>query len=238
MELSVWLVGGVFVLVSALVQGTVGLGLSLVAVPVVALLDPSLLPGSTLLLGAVMPALTMLHEWRHVVWPDARWLTGARLLTTPLGVLVVSWLSPDTIGIAVGIGVLVAVALTAWRFEVRPSRQNLALAGAVAGVTSTAAGIAGPPAAIVLQRQTGARLRATLAAFFLIGASTSLVALAIGGQLSRRELGYGAGWIPFVVAGFGLAIPLQNRIPARLLRTSVLVLSGVSAVAVLLRSLL
>ena len=238
MDLGVLLIGGVFVLVSALVQGTVGLGLSLVAVPVVALLDPSLLPGSTLLLGAVMPALTMLHEWRHVVWSDARWLTGARLLTTPLGVLVVSRLSPDTIGIAVGIGVLVAVALTAWRFEVRPSRQNLALAGAVAGVTSTAAGIAGPPAAIVLQRQTGARLRATLAAFFLIGASTSLVALAIGGQLSGRQLGYGAGWIPFVAGGFGLAIPLQNRLPARVLRGSVLILSAVSALAVLVRSLL
>jgi uncharacterized protein len=103
-ELSVLLVGGLAVLLSAFVQGTVGLGLSLVAVPVVALLDPTLLPGSTLLLGAVMPALTMLHEWRHVSWSDARWLTGARLLTTPLGVLVVSWLSAATIGLAVGIG--------------------------------------------------------------------------------------------------------------------------------------
>jgi uncharacterized membrane protein YfcA len=236
-ELSVLLVGGLAVLLSAFVQGTVGLGLSLVAVPVVALLDPSLLPGSTLLLGAAMPAMTMLHEWRHVSWSDAGWLTGARLVTTPLGVLVVSWLSAETIGIAVGIGVLLAVALTAWKFDVRASRPNLALAGAVAGVSSTAAGIAGPPAAIVLQREQGSRLRATLAAFFLIGATSSLVALAVGGQLTERQLGYGAGWIPFVAAGFGLAIPLQNRLPAHLLRSSVLVLSAVSAVAVLLRSL-
>jgi uncharacterized protein len=236
-ELSVLLVGGIAVLLSAFVQGTVGLGLSLVAVPVVALLDPTLLPGSTLLLGAVMPALTMLHEWRYVSWSDAGWLTGARLVTTPLGVLVVSWLSAETIGIAVGIGVLLAVALTAWRFDVRPSRPNLALAGAVAGVSSTAAGIAGPPAAIVLQREQGSRLRATLAAFFLIGATSSLVALAVGGQLSERQLGYGAGWIPFVVGGFGLAIPLQNRLPAQLLRTLILVLSAVSAIAVLVRAL-
>jgi uncharacterized membrane protein YfcA len=104
-------------------------------------------------------------------------------------------------------------------------------------VSSTAAGIAGPPAAIVLQREQGSRLRATLAAFFLIGATSSLVALAIGGQLTRRQLGYGAGWIPFVVAGFVLAIPLQNRLPAHVLRTAVLVLSAVSAIAVLLRSL-
>jgi uncharacterized protein len=236
-ELSVLLVGGIAVLLSAFVQGTVGLGLSLVAVPVVALLDPTLLPGSTLLLGAVMPALTMLHEWRYVSWSDAGWLTGARLVTTPLGVLVVSWLSAETIGIAVGIGVLLAVALTAWRFDVRPSRPNLALAGAVAGVSSTAAGIAGPPAAIVLQREQGSRLRATLAAFFLIGATSSLVALAVGGQLSERQLGYGAGWIPFVVGGFGLAIPLQNRLPAQLLRMLILVLSAVSAIAVLVRAL-
>ena len=48
MELSVLLVGGLAVLLSAFVQGTVGLGLSLVAVPVVALLDPTLLLRSLL----------------------------------------------------------------------------------------------------------------------------------------------------------------------------------------------
>jgi uncharacterized membrane protein YfcA len=155
----------------------------------------------------------------------------------PLGVLVVSWLSAATIGLVVGIGVLVALALTAWRFDVRPSRANLALAGAVAGVSSTAAGIAGPPAAIVLQRTQGARLRATLAAFFLIGASTSLVALAVGGQLSERQLGYGVVWIPCVAAGFALAVPLQNRLAARTLRSVVLTLSAVWALAVIARVL-
>lgn len=238
MELSVLLIGALAALVSAFVQGTVGLGLSLVAVPVVALLDPSLLPGSTLLLGAAMPALTMLHEWRHVSWSDAGWLTGARLVTTPLGVVVLSLLSAATIGIAVGIGVLLAVGLTAWRFDVRPTRSNLAIAGAVAGVSSTTSGIAGPPAAIVLQRQQGSRLRATLAFFFLVGASSSLVALAIGHQLSGRQLGYGASWLPFIGLGFALAVPLQNRLPAKTLRTFVLILSAISAVAVLLRSLL
>ncbi len=238
MELTVLLIGALAALVSAFVQGTVGLGLSLVAVPIVALLDPSLLPGSTLVLGAAMPALTMLHEWRHVSWSDAGWLTSFRVATTPVGVVLVSLLSAQTIGIAVGLGVLVAVGLTAWRFEVRPSRSNLALAGAVAGVSSTTAGIAGPPAAIVLQRQQGARLRATLAAFFLIGATSSLVALAVGGQLSGRQVQYGASWIPFVGAGFALAVPLQNRVPAATLRTLVLVLSAVSALVVLLRSVL
>jgi uncharacterized protein len=112
-ELSVLLVGALAALVSAFVQGTVGLGLSLVAVPIVALLDPSLVPGSTLVLGTAMPALTMLHEWRHVAWSDAGWLTGARLVTTPIGVVVVSLLSTETIGIAVGVGVLVAVSAVA-----------------------------------------------------------------------------------------------------------------------------
>src|SRR5215207_1483090 len=121
MDLHILLLGGLAVLVAALVQGTLGLGLSLVAAPVVALLDPTLMPGSMLVLGMVMPAMTLAHEWRHVSWHQAGWVPAR------------------AIGAVVGVVVLGAVALTAWRLKLRPSRRGLIIAGAVAGVSGTAA---------------------------------------------------------------------------------------------------
>jgi uncharacterized membrane protein YfcA len=238
MDLSILLLAGLSIVLAALVQGTLGLGLSLVAAPVVALLDPSLMPGGMLVLGMVMPAMTMAHEWRHVSWHQAGWLTSARVATTPLGVLVLAWLPASAIGIVIGAVVLLAVILTAWRFEVRATRRNLVIAGAVAGVSATAASIGGPPAAVVLQHEHGPRLRATLAAFFLIGSIVSLAALAIGGELTRHQVAYGVSWIPALALGFALAVPLQRRIHGPRLRIFVLVLAAASSVVAIIRALI
>jgi uncharacterized membrane protein YfcA len=238
MELGILLPAALAIVAAACVQGTIGLGLSLVAAPVVALLDPSLMPGSMLVLGMVLPALTLAHEWRHVGWRQAGWLTIARTATTPLGVLILAWLPERLVGAVIGAIVLAAVGLTAWRLEVRANRRNLLIAGAVAGVSGTAASIGGPPAAVVLQHEHGSRLRATLAVFFLIGSIVSLGALEIGGRLTRHQLVYGASWIPALALGFALAVPLQRRIKGPRLRHAVLLLSAISSVVVIVRSVL
>jgi uncharacterized protein len=236
MDLSILLLAGLSIVVAALVQGTLGLGLSLIAAPVVALLDPTLMPGGMLVLGMVMPAMTLAHEWRHVAWRQAGWLTGARVLTTPLGVLLLAWLPASAIGGVVGCGVLLAVVLTAWRLEVRATRTNLMIAGAVAGVSATAASIGGPPAAVVLQHEHGSRLRATLAAFFLIGSIVSLAALAAGGRLTRHQLLYGVSWIPALALGFALAVPLQARLRGPWPRVAVLGLAAASSLVVICKA--
>ena len=238
MDPYILLLGGFFVVLAALVQGTLGLGLSLVAAPVVAILDPSLLPGGMLVLGMFLPAMTMLHEWRSVSWPQAGWLISARIATTPLGVLLLVLLPVSAIGLVVGCVVLGAILLTTWRFEVRATRRNLMIAGAVAGISGTAASIGGPPAVLVLQHEHGSRLRATMAAFFLVGSVVSLLALAIGGELTRHQLTYGVLWVPALGIGFGLAIPLQKRLPGPRLRQAVLGLAGLSSVAAIARSAL
>ena len=238
MDLTVLLVAALSVLLGALAQGVVGLGVGLMAGPVVALLDPSLMPGSALILGVAMPLLTLTGEWRHVDWRNARWLIGARTLTTPLGVVLVTLVPASAIGVLVGSGVLLAIALTVWRLDVQVSRRNLLIAGAVGGVSGTAASIAGPPAAIVLQHQQGPTLRATLAAFFAVGSSVSLAALAVGGRLTRDQILYGVSWLPALLIGFALAVPLQRRVRGNRLRTALLVVAAAGAVSAIAKGLL
>lgn len=238
MDLTVLLIAALSVLLGAMAQGVVGLGVGLVVGPVLTLLDPALMPGSALILGLAMPLLTLTSEWRHVHWRNAGWLIGARTLTTPLGVVLVALVPASAIGVLVGSGVLLAIGLTVWRLDVRVSRRNLLIAGAVGGVSGTAASISGPPAAIVLQHQQGPRLRATLAAFFSVGSAVSLAALHIGGRLTRDQILYGVTWVPVLLIGFGLAIPLQRRVHGSRLRTALLVVAAAGALSAIVKSLL
>jgi hypothetical protein len=68
LTLAVLLVAGIGVLVGAAVQGAVGMGLGLIGAPVLALLDPPLVPGTILLVTSVLPMLTSVREMEDVDW--------------------------------------------------------------------------------------------------------------------------------------------------------------------------
>ncbi|RCV52363.1 sulfite exporter TauE/SafE family protein [Marinitenerispora sediminis] len=237
-EWSFLLVAGAAVLVGAVVQGGVGLGLGLVAAPVVALLDPGLMPGSVLVVTAVLPLLTVAAEWRHMDWRGVGWALAGRVPGTAAGVWVVAALPADALGLAVGVLVLAAAALTASGIRLRPTPVTLGVAGAVSGVTGTATSVGGPPIALVYQRERGPTVRATLGGYFAVGVAASLAALAAGGQLDARQAAAGAALVPFAVAGFLLARPVRRVLDGAVLRRTLLALVAVSGALLVARSAL
>lgn len=239
-DMAMLLVAGTAVLAGALVQSSVGLGLGLVAAPVVAFLDPTLMPGTMLIAAVILPMLT-LHAERGVPgaidWYGIGWSMPARLLGTVAGVWIVAMLAPALLAAMVGVMVLVAVALTATAVRVRTTPVTLSLAGLVSGAIGTATSMGGPPMALVYQHESGPRVRATLGVYFLIGMALSLTALAFGGQLDIRQVGFGAALVPFVLAGFLLARPIRSRIDGGLLRRALLTVVGVSGVVLIAQAL-
>lgn len=238
LELSVVLVVGLAVLAGSLVQGSVGFGVSLVAVPVLLLLDPSLMPGSMLVVGTLLPGLTLTREWRHVDWRIARIAMLGRLIGTAGGVWVVTVLSVRALTIALGVFILVGVALSIWDVVVPMKGPTLFSAGALTGVTGTAASISGPVVGLVMQKLPGATMRATMAAFFCVGTVFSLTGLAIGGQLTLRQVEMGLVMLPFLVAGYAVSGPLRRYLDRGWTRTAVLTISTASALVVLIRAFL
>jgi uncharacterized membrane protein YfcA len=231
------LVAGLAVLAGALVQSAVGLGLALLAAPVVTLLDPSVMPGAMQVLAFVLPLFTLAAEWRHVDWRGVGWALLGRLPGVLLGVWVVKAASPGTLAVIIGAMVLAAVALTAWTVTVPRTPRTLAVAGVVSGVTGTATSIGGPPIALVYQHAKGPRIRATLAMYFAAGSLLSMTALAAGGELPPRALLAGVLLVPFVAAGFAAAAPLRRRLDAGRTRAAVLLVAAVSAVVLIARGL-
>ncbi|MGI5163765.1 sulfite exporter TauE/SafE family protein [Spirillospora sp. CA-253888] len=230
-------VGGLAVLLGSIVQGSVGLGVGLVATPVVTLAFPALMPGAILVVATLLPLATLVREVRQADLRGLGWAFGGRVAGTPLGVWVVAAVPARALGIVVGTVVLAALGGTVWSGNVPRNRATLTAAGVVAGATGTASAIGGPPLALLYQRESGPRVRATLAVFFTLGSLLSLLSLAAAGRLPCRQVVAGLALTPFVLAGFLAAGPVRRYLDAGRMRLAVLVVVGTSAVALIVRSL-
>jgi uncharacterized membrane protein YfcA len=112
------------VAVGAAVQGSVGFGANLLAVPVLALLEPESLP-TTLTLVIIPLAAVMARRERHGVdWAGVGWLMAGRLPGTVLGALVVASVAGDTISVLAGSGVLLAVGMSVLSTRADRSRRR------------------------------------------------------------------------------------------------------------------
>jgi uncharacterized membrane protein YfcA len=237
-DLEFLLVAGLAAALGAIVQSGMGLGLGLVAAPIVTLLFPSLMPGSLLIAAAVLPLFVVAREVRHADWRGLRWAFGGRLAGTPLGVWLVAIVPQRALGLAVGGMVLAAIGLSLWSGRVPRNAGTLTGAGVLAGVMGTATSLGGPPIALIYQRESGPRIRATLSVFFTVGALLSVLTLAAVHELPSRQVWAGLALTPFVVAGFAVSGPFRRYLDRGATRNAILAITGASAVVLLVRSLL
>lgn len=226
------------VLAGSTTQAVVGLGVGLIAAPVITLLAPDLMPGVLIAVAFVLPCVTLAHDHESIDWPGLAWSLPARVLGTAVGVWVVATFDPRRLGVLIGVIVLVAVGLT-WRAVTVPvNRGTLSAAGFVGGITGTATSIGGPPFALLYQHRAPAQIRSTMAVYFVVGAALSLVGLAVSGDLELHQVVVAALLLPAVGLGVLLGVPLRRALPVHRVRAAVLLVSAVSAVVLVARSLL
>jgi hypothetical protein len=149
--LAQWLVIALTVTASATVQGVVGFGSNLLAVPVVALIVPAALPGAMVIPGVPMAIAMAVHERDRIDWRGSGFILLGRLPGTVIGVAVVAAVSTDALAIVIGIVVIAAVALSVFASHLHPgvTPASASTIGVVTGVTGTAAAIDGPPLALL-----------------------------------------------------------------------------------------
>ncbi len=238
--MPVWETGLAMVvyLIACALQGAVGFGANLFAVPLLALINPSLVPVPVLLVSPVLNGLMTWRERGHVEKPILTWTLLGRLPGVALGVVALQAFSCDRLGVLFGVLLLLAVGLKVSGLAPQRSKKLLLGAGGLSGFMATTVGVGGPPVALTLHDLDGPSFRATMSPYFLIGTSMSVVGLALGGQITGQDFVTALWLAPAVVAGVALSGPLRSRFDAGRVSTSVYVLSAVAAVALLLRSLL
>jgi uncharacterized membrane protein YfcA len=221
------------VVVGACVQGSMGFGLGLLSAPLLALVEPDLVPGPVIF--ASLP-LSLLVAWRERASFDlgeVRWAVTGRLPGTVAGAFAVAALPDRGLALLFGVVVLGAVGLSVAGWDVRPTAPTLVAAGAASGFMGTATSIGGPPIALVYQHSTGPRLRSILATYFVFGALFSLGSLTAFGEFARRELGLGLWLLPGMAVGYLLSRVASRYLDRGRTRLAVLVSSSVSAVVLL-----
>jgi uncharacterized membrane protein YfcA len=224
-------------LLGAAVQSLVGLGLGLVAAPVITMVEPELMPEVMLWLACTYPVVTLAAEREDIHWAGLGWSLPTRLIGTALGVAAVATFSTRVLGLAVAVMVLLAVLVTWLALSPPITRGSLMTAGLVSGFSGTATSIGGPPMAILYQEQPPRQIRTTLAVYFMVGAGLSLAVLALAGQLELREALLAACLVPVLPFGAALGRALRKRLPERHVRGAVLLVCAASAVVLLVRSL-
>lgn len=194
--------------VAGLLQGTTGIGYGLIAGPVLVLLEPSFIPGAVLVTGLSVTALGAIREMPQVNRPYLVVGVVGRVPGALLAAAVAAYLTPVWFGIAFGAMILFAVLISITTPKLNASRRSVGVAGVVSGFMGTLTGVGAPPLAIVLQKQPGPEMRATMQAFLMIGAVLSILALALFERFGWRDVLRGLILVPFCVLGFWLSGPL------------------------------
>lgn len=233
----------VVVALGAVVQGVLGFGLALLAVPVLALVAPQFVPVGVLV--AVMPLVIVsaVRERAHIDVRGLGWALVGRLPGGAAGALAVALLPLRGLQLLVATTVCLAV-VAAVVADARPQptgpipRIGLAAAGALSGIGGTTSGIGGPPMAIAFRSSGGPAIRSTLATFFVVGALLSLGSLALVGEVTAGRLMMGLLLMPAVVVGYLAAGPLRRRVDAGTARVAVLMTSAVAGLVLLVTALI
>lgn len=230
-------IAGLALALGGLVQGSVGFGLALVSVPVFALVRPELVPGPMVVVGVLHTILSVVREHGQVDWRGVGWASLGLLPGVVIGALLVDSLPQRVFALVLGAGVLGFTVVSAMSPRLRPVPPALTAAGFVSGAFGTAMAIGGPPVALLYQQEQGARIRATLSAYFLIGAVPSMLALIVAGHLHGRDVVLAAQLAPFLLAGFVLSGPARRLVDGGRIRWAVLGFAATSALVLIARSL-
>jgi uncharacterized membrane protein YfcA len=233
-----WVVLATAVVAAATVQGTVGFGANLLAVPVVALVVPAALPGAMVIPGVPMAVAMAIAERDHVDRRGSGFLLLGRLPGTLIGVAVVAAVSSDALAVVIGLVVILGVAASVAAAHLHPgvTPRTATATGVVTGVTGTAAAIDGPPLALLYQHDPPPVFRATLATQFALGAVITLIALVATGHLHAWQAALGVSLMPSFFAGLGLSLLIRPRLAHRNPRPAVLAIAALTGLAAIARA--
>jgi uncharacterized membrane protein YfcA len=221
--------------IGSALQASVGIGLALFVVPVLALVDQSFIPGPMLLAGVVLALLTAYRERTAIDVPALRNSLIGLAIGTIIGALALWFASGLNLDKTFGGLVLVAVLISVSGYKLNATPRSLVLAGGAAGVMGAMVGIHGPPISLVFQNAEPRIARAMLGAFFSVAYLGAVAALAGFGLFGIPQLVRAAILLPGVVIGLVVAPHLAGHIDGKRLRLIILGIAAASGLTLLVR---
>lgn len=162
---------GIFV--ASFARGYSGFGFSALVVASGSLVtDPINVVPLAIVMEVTASLLQAVSVWRHVDWKRVAILCGGALVGNPFGVALLTYLSSNSLRIAISAFILTAslVLLAGWRRTRRTGPWGAGAVGLGAGVANGATALGGLPVALFMTAdgEDPATMRATLIAYFFL----------------------------------------------------------------------
>lgn len=220
----------------SIIQAGLGMGFGLSAAPVLALIDPALVPAAALYLGASTAIAGALSERGTIVWREVGVGMAGRASGIAMGLVVLVFLITDRslFQFAFGIIIAFAVILTVLGWQLAMNDRNLISMGVVSGFMGVVTSVGAPPLALIYQSQDPATARPTLATFFAFGGLLSLAGLYLTGIAGLDDLWMALFMAPAALIGTAFGRKLRGRFSNRY-KPLLLALSGTAALLLIIK---
>lgn len=218
-------------------QSSIGFGFNILAVPVLALIDPDLTPIPTMVMGIPLTFLTWQRERADVDYASMRWIILGRLPGSFIGAALLAAVSRRFLDGFIAAVVLIAVVIIASGYTIRRTAGTKFAIGLTSGITGASSAIGGPPLALLYHRDRGPVLRSSLAFVFFIGQFVNLTALGVNGELSWRPVQLAFVLMPAMFLGYRSSGYFTTRVEGRPQRIAVLATSALAGLALGTRTL-
>lgn len=234
-----WLLAAVTVVVflAAIVQINLGMGFGLMAAPLLALLDPALVPVPTLALGLATASWGAWRERANVQWREVALGVPGRILGVAAGAgLLAIMPGPQYFMLIFGVMIALAVLLSVAGWCLRFTTASMIGMSTLSGLMGTLTSVGAPPMALIYQNRPVHLARPTMAAFFAVGCVFSLTGLTLSGWAGPGDLLLVAIMAPAMLAGTFVARRLGRRFDRRF-RPALLAISALAAGILILRGI-
>jgi len=221
--------------VGGVIQGAIGFGFALVAVPTIALVEPDAIPVTVMLMAVPMTIVMALRERAHIDVGGFATIMVGRVVGIAGGVLLLELVPESGLTVLVGVMIMLGVALSVGGLDIEPQRWVNVGAGVLSGVMGTTSAIGGPALAVVYQRRPGPELRSTLALSYLAGIVIAVGALAAVGRVEGWHVWLALELVPALLLGLWLSFRLASVLDRGWLRPAVLAFAAVSGVVIVVR---
>lgn len=232
-----FVVAAAAVLVGSVVQGSIGVGLNMLAAPFVALVVPEALPATLVLVAVPLAITTLLREHHAVDRLALPWMLTGAVPGTLLGLVIIGVTDATDLAVIVGVTVLGGVLLSVLSPPVPTNRGTSLVAGFTSNLFGTASAVGGPPVALLFQHRSGPTARSTLGAFFATSATLSVIGYLATGELTANQALFALALAPFMVVGLWTSRHLHVHVDGGWLRPAVLTISAIAGLTAIIRGL-
>jgi len=232
------IIAELIVVCGAIVQAATGLGAGILVVPLLILVNPVFVPGPVIFSSLVLTSIMAYKGRNEFVFKELQPTLWGIFIGAVVGVALVSMIDKNALGLFFGVFILGAIFISTKGIYIPMTCLNQAIGGALSGFMGSTVGIGAPILALLYQREPGKRLRPILASLFFVAAIMILSVMAIAGQFSGPKALIGLILSPAMLGGYFLSRRIAAYLDRGKIRMAVLVISGVSGLMIIIKSLI